>query len=218
MGAAPALGQPAQCPRQRQQSCPGAAQGQTVTCHAVCTTELAATILANATIMPAHVRKRIPRMALPDDWSLLPCQCTSVHGCSCPATSPSSSLSSLLMSPYTALREFSPALQQVLAVAEIREDLEQQLQRIERHRQALTERKVAEQRRLIRLLDAQLKEACDACSAQESGLRELLGDTAGQLQACAGERSRACPDQLLHARHICLQRVERAARMPSQSW
>ena len=95
-----------------------------------------------------------------------------------------------------ALRDFSVALQQVLAVAEIREDLEQQLQRIERHRQALTERKVAEQRRLIRLLDAQLKEACDSCSAHEKGLRELLGDAAKQLQACTGLRSGAC---LVHA-------------------
>ena len=77
----------------------------------------------------------------------------------------------------------------MLAVAEIREDVEQQLQRIERHRQALTERKVAEQRRLIRLLDAQLAEACGSCSAHEKGLRELLGDAAGQLQACTGVRS-----------------------------
>ena len=80
----------------------------------------------------------------------------------------------------------------MLAVAEIREDLEQQLQRIEAHRQALTERKVAEQRRLIRLLDAQLAEACGSCAAHEKGLRELLGDAAGQLQACTGGRSCAC--------------------------
>ena len=102
-----------------------------------------------------------------------------MHGC----------LSSLLHST----EGFSPALQQVLAVAEIREDLEQQLQRIEAHRQALTERKVAEQRRLIRLLDAQLAEACGSCAAHEKGLRELLSDAAGQLQACTGVRSRLLP-------------------------
>ena len=48
MGAAPALSQPAQRPRQRQQSCPGAAQGQTVTHCAVCDTELAAPVVADA--------------------------------------------------------------------------------------------------------------------------------------------------------------------------
>ena len=101
----------------------------------------------------------------------------------------------------------------MLAVAEIREDVEQQLQRIERHRQALTERKVVEQRRLAGLLDAQLREACDSCSAAEKGLRELLGDAAGQLQACTGVRSSIAWSMLLNMQHVCLQSVERAASM-----
>ena len=112
---------------------------------------------------------------------------------------------------------FSPALQQVLAVAEIREDLEQQLQRIERHRQALTERKVAEQRRLIRLLDAQLAEACGSCATHERGLRELLGDAAGQLQACTGVRLTVAWIVLLYEQRLILHSVGGAMTMRSQS-
>ncbi len=77
-------------------------------------------------------------------------------------------------------------LQQVLAMAEIREDVEQHLRRIEARRQLLTEQKVAEQRRLIRLLDAQLKEACEGCNAQERELKDLLAEVLGQLHAYTG--------------------------------
>jgi len=74
-------------------------------------------------------------------------------------------------------------------MAEIREDVEQKLRRIEGHRQLLTEQKVAEQRRLIRMLDAQLKEACDSCNAQERELKDLLGEVLGQLHAYTGALS-----------------------------
>ena len=77
-------------------------------------------------------------------------------------------------------------LQQVLAMAEIREDVEQQLRRIEGRRQLLAEQKVAEQRRLIRLLDAQLKEACEGCNAQERELKDLVAEVLGQLHAYTG--------------------------------
>ena len=83
-------------------------------------------------------------------------------------------------------------LQQILAMAEIREDVEQHLRRIEGRRQLLTEQKVAEQRRLLRMLDAQLKEACDGCHAQEHELRDLLAEVLGQLHAFTGASSSTC--------------------------
>ena len=89
-------------------------------------------------------------------------------------------------------------------MAEIREDVEQKLRRIEGHRQLLTEQKVTEQRRLIRMLDAQLKEACDSCNAQERELRDLLGEVLGQLHAYTGAlSSQSCPNACLSVKCIC---------------
>ena len=62
MGAAPATGQPAQRSRQRQQSRPGASQGQAVTHHTECKVELVALVLADVA-MPAHVGRQIYRSA-----------------------------------------------------------------------------------------------------------------------------------------------------------
>ena len=77
-------------------------------------------------------------------------------------------------------------------MAEIREDVEQHLRRIEARRQLLTEQKVAEQRRLARLLDAQLKEACEGCNAQERELKDLLAEVLGQLHAYTGSPPFTC--------------------------
>jgi hypothetical protein len=89
--------------------------------------------------------------------------------------------------------------QHILAIAEIREDLEQHLGRAEGCRQALTEQKLAEERRLIRILDAQLKQACDSCCAHERELKDLLGEILGQLHAYTGKlhRPSACPQDPL---------------------
>lgn len=69
--------------------------------------------------------------------------------------------------------------------------MEQHLRRIEGHRQLLAEQKVLEQRRLIRLLNAQLKQSCDSCNAQEKELKDLHGELVGQLHAFTGMHSSA---------------------------
>ena len=92
-------------------------------------------------------------------------------------------------------------LQQILAMAEIREDVEQHLRRIEGQRQLLTEQKVAEQRRLVRLLDAQLREACASCSAQEHELKDLLAEVLGQLHAYTGASPFTCLMYGVHGPH-----------------
>lgn len=92
-------------------------------------------------------------------------------------------------------------LQQILAMAEIREDVEQHLRRIKGQRQLLTEQKVAEQRRLIRLLDAQLRESCQSCNAQERELKDLLAEVLGQLHAYTGASPFACLMFGVHGPH-----------------
>jgi hypothetical protein len=77
--------------------------------------------------------------------------------------------------------------QHILAIAEIRADLEQHLGRAEGRRQALREQKLAEERRLTRVLDAQLKQACDSCIIHEREIKDLLGEVLGQLHTYTGK-------------------------------
>jgi uncharacterized protein with PIN domain len=74
----------------------------------------------------------------------------------------------------------------MLQLVELREGLRRRLSAWEGHRAALMQAKAAEQARLIRRLDAQLRQATAGAEAHAAEAAQVLGSVEAHMQACLG--------------------------------
>ena len=74
----------------------------------------------------------------------------------------------------------------MLTLVELRESLRRRLGAWEGHKAALVDAKAAEQARLIRRLDAQLRQATAGAAAHAAETAQVLGSIEAHMEACLG--------------------------------